>query len=64
MRDLVEILAPERIQDLYRLNPEPTGFRLRYNGWVHQKVYGSYEDLERHANESRLNGWSAEPVYE
>jgi hypothetical protein len=64
VRDLLEILAPERIQDLYRLNPEPTGFRLRYNGFVHQKVYDSYEALERDAITNRLNGWSAEPVYQ
>jgi hypothetical protein len=63
VRDLNEILAPESLADLYRQNPEPTGFRIRSEGYVFREVYSTYEALERVA-QTQFSTWTAEPVYE
>jgi hypothetical protein len=55
----------ETLSDLYRDNPEPTGFRLRKNGGRSLGTYGSYEAVEQAAKTMGLpaNDWKAEPVY-
>jgi len=55
----------ETLSDLYRNNPEPSGFRIRKaGGRVLPEVYPTYEQAEKAAEGQGFGtGWRALPVY-
>lgn len=58
-------IRQERLADLYRLNPEPIGFRIKRGARILPFRYATYELAESAAIEQGLtpNAWKVEPVY-